>query len=179
MVDRFCARLFGHMADKEFQQSAFTAADAQLGYGPLDVVDIQHLGFAFGRRQDAGDDKVGTYHFIYLNVGGAGLGNVCGQLGEELFQVCRIGSHRHMRGVRVCCPAVQSLYIKTVGTDETYAVYDNALGPGRGGYRRGRRAYGGAAVGKHHHDLGVAGGRGEQLRGLGKGLGVICVASGG
>lgn len=82
------------------------------------------------------------------DVGGAGLGDVQGQVGKQGLQIRCIRGNGHIGRIRVAGPVVQGAFIQAAGTQQPDAVDDDPrrLGRRRNGGRRG--AGGGFAVGE-------------------------------
>lgn len=144
------------MAYKKVQYRAFTAAHTQLGNLPAQSMGVQYDGGPLCGGEEIGDDKVGADHFVNDNVGGAGVGNICGQLREECLQVGGVRGDGHVRGIRVGGPIVERIHIQAVRADQADTVDDDALCPGGGGHRGRGSAGGGVSVGEHDDDFGIA-----------------------
>ena len=178
LVDQFGPLGLAHMPDEGFQHGALTGADSQLRDGPPQGPGVQHGSGALGRRQHVGDHEIRRDDLIDHDIGGARLGDIGRQFGEQFLQIRRVGRDRHMGRVRIAGPLIQSVHIHAVRSDQPDAVDDDPLGLGRGGHRSGRSARRGVPVGEHHDHLGVAGREVEELYRLGERVGVVSVPAG-
>ena len=101
------------------------------------------------------------------------LGDVGGQVPEQLLQVAGVGGDHHVGVGGVGGPLVEGVHVDAVLPHQANAVDDDAGGLGRVRDGGGGGTGGGFPVGEHHDDFGVGRSGVEQSYRLGEGVGVV------
>lgn len=161
----FFVRIFDGIVD--FQHSGTDAAvlhgenklrslalgNAQFRNLPLQSLLVQQRCRSLcGRRQGENPEAVRN-GFVNDDVGRAGLGDIPGQIREEIFQFIITGRNGDIGRSRSRSPVLQGLLIDAPIAAEADDVDGGAPILGGSGCRAGRPAGSGNAVGKHDHNF--------------------------
>ena len=167
------------MAHGKAQGGALALGGSERVYAPAQAARPGHDDGTLIRRLDLAELEVGVEGLEDEDVGGAGLGDIGCELGEEVLELGGVRGNGHMRSVRVGGPVVEGGYVESVGADEADAIDDGPGGPGGRGDGAGRGAGVGHAVREHDDGPGVGGGRVEEGLSLLEGIAVVGAAAGG